>query len=189
MADSLRQHLVDALARRAALQTGAVRALLEARLAVLREAPARPPPAPAVATRPHAGALAALAARIGERPSALSPRRGAPRGAALAAEPELLQFFRSTWSRLDTERRLNRSLAEAPENPGPLNSQHLVHQALLLMRETAPDYLRHFMAQVDALMWIEQAQAEAAPATRDGARTAARSTKGKGGRKAGRKTA
>lgn len=161
---NLRQLFADALARRAAQHSGAVRARLQARLAALREAPPVPAPEPAVAVRPHAGALAALAARLGERPAALSVRRGAARGAALATEPELLQFFRSTWSRLDTERRLNRSLAQAPENPGPLNSQHLVHQALLLMRETSPDYLRHFMAQVDALMWIDQAQTEAVPA-------------------------
>jgi hypothetical protein len=41
-----------------------------------------------------------------------------------------------------------------------------VHRALTLMRDTSPEYLQHFMAQVDALMWLEQAQAQPAPPAR-----------------------
>lgn len=171
---ALREHLIAALQRRAAARDGAQRALLQARIAALQaQAPSADAAAPAEVAAPAGGALAALAELLGQqRPVlALAPARGA---AASAAEPELLQYVRSTWARLDTERRLRHALAAAPENPGPLNSHHLVHQALQLMRETAPDYLRHFIAQVDVLMWLERQQAEAAPAARDAGRGAAR---------------
>ena len=76
---------------------------------------------------------------------------------------DTLGYLRSTWSRLSADRRLTQSLAKVPENAGPLNSQHLVHRALTQMRELSPEYLHHFMAQVDALLWLEQA-ASPAPA-------------------------
>ncbi|KQP47739.1 DUF2894 domain-containing protein [Pseudorhodoferax sp. Leaf274] len=171
-ADPLHAHFVAALARRAAQRTGAERALLEARLAVLQAQPrpAAPPRVGGTATPGAPGPMAGLLQVL--RPPAVpkGPRAGQ------AAEPEMLQFFRSTWARLHAEKRLNHALADAPENPGPLNSEHLVHQALQLMRGCAPDYLRHFMAQVDALAWLEDAQAEASAAAKPAprARTAAR---------------
>ena len=78
--------------------------------------------------------------------------------APVAAPPELkaLSYFRSTWSRLSTEQRLAQSAAKLPENAGPLNSQHLVHQSLVLMRDLSPGYLERFIAHVDALMWLDQ---------------------------------
>ncbi|GHD02613.1 hypothetical protein GCM10007320_62000 [Pseudorhodoferax aquiterrae] len=155
--DPLHAHLVAAPARRVASRTGADRALLDARLAAL-QAQARPA-APAPARSPAApGPLADLLQALRPPATPKGPRAGQ------AAEPELLQFFRSTWARLHAEQRLKHALADAPENPGPLNSEHLVHQALQLMRGCAPDYLRHFMAQVDALAWLEDLQAEAASA-------------------------
>lgn len=156
-ADAVHQHFIEALARRAATRQGTQRALLDARLAAL-QAQARPgPAAPTAPPGPAPGPLAALVQSL--RP----PAQAGGLRASVAAEPEMLQFFRSTWARLDAERRLHRALADAPENPGPLNSGHLVHQALQLMRASAPDYLQHFMAQVDALAWLEDALAETAP--------------------------
>jgi hypothetical protein len=155
--DPLHAHFVAALARRTATRTGAERALLEARLAALQAEPR--PAAPLPAPRPAApGPLASLVQVLRPPATPKGPRAGQ------TGEPELLQFFRSTWARLHAEQRLNHALADAPENPGPLNSEHLVHQALQLMRGCAPDYLRHFMAQVDALAWLEDAQAEATAA-------------------------
>jgi hypothetical protein len=155
--DPLHAHFVAALARRTATRTGAERALLEARLAALQAEPR--PAAPLPAPRPTApGPLASLVQVLRPPATPKGPRVGQ------TGEPELLQFFRSTWARLHAEQRLNHALADAPENPGPLNSEHLVHQALQLMRGCAPDYLRHFMAQVDALAWLEDAQAEATAA-------------------------
>jgi hypothetical protein len=159
-AAQVQQHFAEALARRAAMRQGAERALLEARLAAL-QAPARPATAALPArTAPSPGPLAVLLQALRPPAQPAGPRAG------LSAEPEMLQFFRSTWARLDAERRLHQALAEAPDNPGPLNSGHLVHQALQLMRGCAPEYLQHFMAQVDALAWLEDAQADAAAAAR-----------------------
>lgn len=167
--DPLHAHLVAALARRAASRTGAERALLDARLAAL-QAQARPA-APAPARSPAApGPLAGLLQALRPPATPQGPRAGQ------TAEPEMLQFFRSTWARLHAEQRLKHALADAPENPGPLNSEHLVHQALQLMRGCAPDYLRHFMAQVDALAWLEDLQAEASTKPAPKARAAARKT-------------
>ena len=67
-----------------------------------------------------------------------------------------LEFFKRTWSRLSADQRLAQSRACLPENAGPLNSQHLVHRSLLLMRELSPEYLEHFVGYIDALQWLEQ---------------------------------
>ena len=74
-----------------------------------------------------------------------------------------MRVFRSTWSKLSVDQQLTESLAKAPENAGPLNSNLLVLRALKLMQQTSPAYLRHFMAHVDALLWLDQASVGAAP--------------------------
>jgi hypothetical protein len=117
-------------------------------------APAAVPPLPPAPRSP----LAQLLAHIDRHaPPAAAP--ALPGGAAPATEPELkaLQVFRDTWSRLSAEQRLTQALDQVPANPGPLNSQHLVHRSLALMRELSPAYLERFVAHVDALMWLEQA--------------------------------
>ncbi len=90
-----------------------------------------------------------------------------------APEARTLQFFKRTWSRLSADQRLAQSRACLPDNAGPLNSQHLVHRSLLLMRELSPEYLEHFVGYVDALQWLEQsneaAAAELAAGLRPGA--------------------
>jgi Protein of unknown function (DUF2894) len=77
-----------------------------------------------------------------------------------------LSYFRSTWSKLSADRRLTQSLAKVPENAGPLNSQHLVHRSLTLMRDLSPEYLNRFMSYVDALSWLDQANAMGADVAR-----------------------
>ena len=59
--------------------------------------------------------------------------------------------YRSEWSRLSTEKQLTQTLAQAPENAGPMNSRHLV------LRDLSPDYLQRFMSYIDPLIWLEQA--------------------------------
>ena len=73
-----------------------------------------------------------------------------------APEARTLQFFKRTWSRLSADQRLAQSRAALPDNAGPLNSQHLVHRSLVLMRELSPEYLEHFVGYIDALQWLEQ---------------------------------
>ena len=58
---------------------------------------------------------------------------------------------------------MQQALAHVPPQAGPLNSSHLVYRALLLMRETAPEYLQRFVPYVDALLWLEQMQAPSVP--------------------------
>ena len=152
--DPVRQRFIEALARRAAGHQGEVRRLLDEKIAALHAAAARQPPraaaAPAVSPRaaPQRGPLAELVDHIARH--APPPSDG---------ELKTLKEFRSAWSRLNTDQRLTRSLAQVPENAGPLNSHHLVHRSLMLMRELSPDYLERFMAHVDALLWLEQVNA------------------------------
>lgn len=92
-------------------------------------------------------------------PGAAAPR---PAVTGAAADAKTVQFFKRTWSRLSADQRLAQSRAALPDNAGPLNSQHLVHRALLLMRELSPEYLEQFVGYVDALQWVEQANEAAA---------------------------
>lgn len=87
-------------------------------------------------------------------------------GTAHRGELKSLSYFRRTWSRLSVDQALSHSLAQAPENAGPLNSHHLMLQSLSLMRKIAPDYLEHFMAYADALLWLDLVEGSRAPAKR-----------------------
>ena len=156
---------MEALARRPAAQTGQARRLLDARLAALMAACGQssgvgePPVAAAPAARPQ-GALGALARRLARGHGDAAP----PEGAAIEQrELHTLRRFRATWTRLSAEERLRQALAQVPPQAGPLNSSHLVYRALLLMRETAPEYLQRFVPYVDALLWLEQMQAPGVP--------------------------
>ena len=181
--DPVRFRLAEALARRAAAHTGAARRVLDARLAALLE---RLAPAPGAApvdagARASRGALAELVAHAArQKPSPVLGTPDKPRG-ALADKPsatpppeaKTLEFFKRTWSRLSADQRLAQSRATLPDNAGPLNSHHLVHRSLTLMRELSPEYLEHFVAYVDALQWLEQSNEAAAAEPR--AATARRS--------------
>lgn len=179
-ADPVRFCLIDAMARRGAGFDGEARRLLDARLAALvaaygeaieRDAAgeasvceASPSPTGALAD------LSALTARLARgadvhacppaasptaptAPTSPTPSNTLPRGAA--AEPALADYFRDTWARVSVERQLRQSQAHVPDNAGPLNTNHLVHRALSLMREVSPGYLEQFLSYVDALSWLE----------------------------------
>jgi len=115
--------------------------------------PARP--AKEVATR--GGPLAALVERLAAPAASAADGPAQVRTAGVERAPELrsLGYLRDTWSRLNAERRVAQSLADVPENAGPLNSRRLVHRALASMRELSPDYLHRFVGYVDALLWLE----------------------------------
>ncbi|KGD58249.1 hypothetical protein DP49_5071 [Burkholderia pseudomallei] len=165
--------------------------------------PAPTPAAPSTTTtspaasspdEPARGPLAALLDYIGsrERPTASAPdeTRAAPASStasgrvALRAEPELLDYFRETWSKLSADSQLRASLEQVPKNAGPLNSSSLVHRSLSLMRELSPEYLRQFLSYVDALSWLQQMNGDEA-ATGD---EAARGAVGGGGASAKKNT-
>lgn len=151
--DLVRFHRIDALERRAAALGGNARALLDARLAALIEdysavvARAEETRATDDAARvaPRRGALAALVDRLAR--DAQADRRG--------LDPELVDYFRTMWSKVRTEQQYRQSLDQVPRNAGPLNSNSLVHRSLATMRELSPEYLQQFLSYVDALAWLE----------------------------------
>ena len=171
--DRVRERYAQALARRASAHVGAARRVLDARLAALLAHPARSPDDEPVApgAREARGPLAELVAHAARQKPASVLGAGAKASsnstdkpaAVPAPEAKTLQFFKRTWSRLSADQRLAQSRATLPDNAGPLNSHHLVHRSLTLMRELSPEYLEHFVAYVDALQWLEQSnEAEAA---------------------------
>ena len=172
----LRFAFAQALARRAAAHQGPVRELLDARLA-LALADCAAQCGQALAGAGPAGARPAAHGQPGPLGDLVRLLDGQP-GAALAgaqdastaapqpgppAELKSLQQSRSTWARLSVDRQLSRSLAQLPQNPGPLNSQLLALRSLQLMQDIAPAYLQGFVAQVETLLWLEDASQGAAP--------------------------
>nr|WP_249191870.1 DUF2894 domain-containing protein [Burkholderia cenocepacia] len=150
-------HRIDALERRAAVLDGAARALLDARLATLidgfakrvarddDDAEATRETVQAATSVPARGALAALVEGFAR--DAQADRRG--------LDPELVDYFRTMWSKVRTEQQYRQSLDQVPRNAGPLNSNSLVHRSLATMRELSPEYLQQFLSYVDALAWLE----------------------------------
>ncbi|AMR80638.1 DUF2894 domain-containing protein [Cupriavidus nantongensis] len=196
-ADPVRFRLMQALAARAAAHGGAARQLLEARLQELvaayaaivpdsadsadsadnaGETTCRPAPTPAVSAL---GALVhdlAARAKPALAPASNDARARSPAPAQAVDTPlvdTLADYFRETWARVSVEQQFRQSLERVPENAGPLNTDHLVHRALSLMRETSPEYLRHFLSYVEGMAWLEQLSAAAA-AQKEAARAAAR---------------
>jgi len=191
----VRFRFIEALARRAACQTGEVRRLLDERIAGLIEAYGKDveKAAPGTGERdtpmtsnPYMrSALAELVDRMAANRAPGDRGRDAIGSTANRLrsdpEPEALDYFRQTWSKLSAERQLRHSYEQVPGNAGPLNSESLVYRSLSLMRELSPEYLRQFLSYVDALSWIEQLNEREGTAAKDTARTAAvkKSARGK----------
>jgi Protein of unknown function (DUF2894) len=169
--DPVRFRQIEAMARRAAGHDADTQGLLAARLQPLlaacaqRVAAAGTPEAAAVAPKPAPSALADLLAHLARHAAPPLPPVPGSAGADAPAPVELkaLRLYRSTWSRLSVDQRLTQSRAKVPEQAGPLNTQRLLHQALLVMRDASPDYLQRFMQQVEALLWLDQAQVRSGP--------------------------
>ncbi|WP_175832511.1 DUF2894 domain-containing protein [Burkholderia cenocepacia] len=150
-------HRIDALEKRAAVLDGAARVLLDARLATLIDGFAKRVARAdddAEATRETVQAAAGARARgvlatlvEGFARDAQADRRG--------LDPELVDYFRTMWSKVRTEQQYRQSLDQVPRNAGPLNSNSLVHRSLATMRELSPEYLQQFLSYVDALAWLE----------------------------------
>jgi len=140
----------------------------------------RPLPAPRTVVtgddeRPDLGTLAGLVKHLARQ--APPPEHGGVAArqttAATSAAPELksLRYFKRTLSKLSADQRLAQSLARLPGNAGPLNSHHLVHRSLLLMRDLSPDYLQRFIGHVDALLWLDQVSSGHPPGAKEATRT------------------
>jgi hypothetical protein len=164
---------LEALIRRATGQPEAIRRMLAAKIsATASELAGKQPAAPALAAEPdNASPLTELLAYIGSHAHApaatMQPiagnatveRKNRPKSKKSPTGPELksVAIFRNEWSKLSTEQQLTQTLAQAPENAGPMNSQHLVLRSLERMRDIAPDYLQGFMSYIDTLIWLDHA--------------------------------
>jgi hypothetical protein len=171
--DPVRFHFIERLAKRAADHSGDARRILDEKVTALLAAYGEdlekvPDTEVAAVEQPARGPLAELTDHLARHASS-------ERMDPATHELKVLPFFRSTWSKLSAERRLTQSLAKLPQNAGPLNSHNLVHQSLTLMRELSPEYLNRFVSYVDALLWVDQANAPAsndAPRAEGGKKTA-----------------
>ena len=181
--DPVRFRFIESLARRAAAHEGAARHVLDKRLAQLLatygddldKAPSLKGDVEPLAEQapPSRGPLAELVdhvARQARAPALRVSTKAVSPGLGARAELEALPYFRRTWSKLSTEQRLAQSLSALPQNAGPLNSHHLVHRALTLMRDLSPEYIERFIPYVDALLWLDLAKEgggrEASPVSR-----------------------
>ena len=78
---------------------------------------------------------------------------------ALIQDASALHYFRTTWTRLRTGKKLAQALQQAPKNAGPINSHNLVLRSLALMQDISPDYLNRFVVHVDALLSLDASAA------------------------------
>lgn len=172
---------IEALAARVAGLEGPVRAVLEGRLKALLQDPSPrtpdggpPPPGPVAPASALAGLtrlLAELHTRAGASPTGQRPHAPEPvfkgdlPSAVIDAAPlPALEAARQTWARLRMDDHLRHVMAEVPDDAGPMHSTVLVHRAIAVMHEAAPDYLQHFLGYADALAALERLNPPPTPA-------------------------
>lgn len=146
---------IDALALQAPEAAREMARRLAAQDWVALRHPTGRPPAP-----PQPGALAELTAYLNQA-SAHLPTEGEVRLHGGLPELKSAARFRPGWTRLRAEQRVRQALSQAPDQAGPFNSQMLLLRSLELLRKLSPAYLEHLVAQVDSLLWLEQAQIKA----------------------------
>ncbi len=95
--------------------------------------------------------------RIAVASEDVRPKRLGGRGSLRAGESTSARQLRELLEKHGSDKRVRRAISEGPEAPGPLNPQALVIRSLAILRELSPDYLRHFVAYADTLLWLEQA--------------------------------
>lgn len=155
---AIRAQLIAAMEQRVAGVGGESRRVLEARLAVLRARQIAAPDAVESAAAPGdaltSPAVSGPAAHLGE----LFNRTAGNGVLDRSAYPELpaLIAFRRLWSTLRADSHLQQAVAQKSPDAGPLNSAALVSRSMTLMRQFSPGYLRHFLAYVDDLAWLER---------------------------------
>lgn len=160
VAYDLLAHFRQVLVQRMAGQREAVQQRLRQRLDALPQRPATPLTQGTPLRPAGPSALALLNAELAQR-AGTAATAGAEGPQANAPLPELasVRRFGQTWAKVATEQQMIEALAKAPKNAGPLNSHRLMLRALTQMRRLSPDYLRLFLAQMEALLWVEDAVA------------------------------
>lgn len=155
--------VLEALQARALQHEGQARELLEQRLAERVDAYAGQLPRATRRTRATAASRASPLAALAAELAARSPAPGT--AAAYPALPAI-EDFRTLWASVRSRSQVRQSLAAAPSDGGPLNSAVLVQRAIARMGDTSPGYLKHFLAYLDNLSWLEHLQPRnAAPAS------------------------
>jgi hypothetical protein len=156
--DPVRFHFIETMAKRAQTQTAQVRRVVDDKLAAAlaeyrrRFEQAKDHAVETALRLEHKASdtpLADLLCHIAQQAS-LAPDDS-------PAELKSLRQFRDSWAKLSVNQTVNKALAAGPSNAGPLNSHALVLRALKHMRDAVPDYLGHFMAYADTLLWLDQA--------------------------------
>lgn len=162
--DPARFHYLEVLARRLPLQPSPVQEVLQQRwhTAVAdyaeraRSASSLPPTTVAITTD---APLAQLNRDLQARTEG-DAAPGLAGGGARMPDMKSVRRFSEVWAKISAEQQVAQALVRGPENAGPLNSHRLMLRALRLMRGLSPDYTQRFMAQMDALLWLEQAHAK-----------------------------
>jgi len=154
--DPVSWHYMQTLAERAQAQGGPAQALLEGKLQVaMRD----------IQSRMDAAAMATTPAAVPSPPSALTALlqdmrtycQPSDQADGWPAENPRIQQFRKQLSRISVQKQVKQAIALAPANAGPINSHMLVLRSLGLMRDISPDYLNRFMAYVDTLLCLDEA--------------------------------
>lgn len=163
--DPVRFRYLEALASRIQNQPAAVRQVLasrfdEAVLAYRAKLVCGVHPAPPVPHSPASSAGARLwsqfLADMAQRAQAGCDGDDAEAGMGSPSDMKSVRRFAATWSKIATERQLSAALTRGPGHAGPLNSHNLMLRTMSLMHALSPAYLRRFMAQADALVWLDQ---------------------------------
>ena len=172
--DPARFHYLEVLARRLPLQPPAVQQVLQQRwhtaVAEYAERARSVPGLPASAAAITTDAPLSQLNRYLQARTEGDATPGLAGGGARMPDMKSVRRFSEVWSKISAEQQVAQALVRGPENAGPLNSHRLMLRALRLMRGLSPDYTQRFMAQMDALLWLEQVHAKATP-------TAARSVR------------
>ena len=174
--DPVRFRYLEVLAGRLPAQPPAVRQVLAGRLhAALADYAARaraaaPVPPPATPRAKVPSALEALNRDLAARARADADADVEADADALMlygpniSDLQSVRRFGEVWAEIAAEQQVAQAITRGPENAGPLNAHRLVLRSLALMQSLSPDYLRHFLSQMDSLLWLEQAAAKPARA-------------------------
>jgi hypothetical protein len=71
--------------------------------------------------------------------------------------PKSFHLFKETWAKQYADALVTHAIKNRPEDPGPLNGQMLATRSLAAMRNLSPSYLNRFVAYIETLLWLQQA--------------------------------
>lgn len=157
--DAVGWHYIETLAQRMQAQAGPAKRLLQAKLQeTLQRFEARMNAAGVPNERPTTSpAQPSPMATLLQDMQAQSAPQASGKTAGWPAENPRIQQFRKQLSQISVQKQVTQAIAQAPQNAGPINSHMLVLRSLGLMRNISPDYLNRFMAHVDTLLCLDEA--------------------------------